>query len=165
MFEIKEVLTNVRPKNEEAVLIAAPTKGILKVSAIAARRLGITAGDYVSVLTANTDNGLAPFVFKGSPKNEETGANQVGSKCDFSNNANGGSLQFSSGNVWKTLDGDVNSNTKYSVAETPVSQNGVDYYQLTFVGKTAKTIKEKSSNGAAEVAHVNDMGAMVSDED
>jgi hypothetical protein len=161
MFEIKRVLTNVRPKNEEAVLTVAPTKGILKVSETAATRLGLGGGDYVSVLEAQTEEGLSAFVFKGNAKDEENGINQVGSKCDFSNNGVGGTLQFSSGNAWKTLNGDGDNNVKYAVSETPVVQDGISYFKLTFVSKTPKTIK----NATEKVATSNSDGAMVEVDD
>jgi len=157
MFEIQRVLTNVRPKNEEAVLTVTPTKGILKLSEKAAIQLGLTNESYASVLEANTDEGLCAFVFKGQAKNEDENLSQIGSKCSFSNNAMGGSLQFSSGNAWATLKGDVDSNTKYSVSEEAVVQGGVSYYKLTFAGKTPKTVKETSG----EATKSNDLGTMV----
>lgn len=167
MFQPKNPLTNVRPKEDVAQFIVTPTVGVMKLTPKAAGLMGIVAEDYISVLPAEVtiDGEVVErlFAFKGRKGDKENGLNQVGSKCDL----NGGNIQFSSSNAWKSLGGDTESNTKYKLhgaEEGDVAPNefeGTTYYMLELIGKTAKIEKTKSEKGegSADLGASNDMSA------
>ena len=111
MFKITAQLTNARPTKDETPMVSTtPTTGNMKLSESAASVIGVSTGDYLAVVTAETEEGDAFFVFAGQAGGE--GEANVGSKLGNSNGKVGGSLEFSSANTWKQLGGNTTGDLK-----------------------------------------------------
>lgn len=131
MFKIKSQLTNVRPtKNESPELTTTPTPGNLKINAPAAKLLNVGVGEYLTIITAETENGLGSFLTKGNKGNDDV--KQVGSILSSTSENGGGNLQFGSTNAWNELNGNKNVKKVYSISSTPIEFDGVNYFEITF---------------------------------
>jgi hypothetical protein len=78
-FKVIGQLTNIRsPKDESPLLISTPSKGIIKLTASAAKAMSVAVGDHVTIIEAETDNGKGFFVTQ--VPNAAQGEDQNGSK-------------------------------------------------------------------------------------
>lgn len=157
-FKVLQRLTNVRsPKDETPMLITTPSKGIIKINSSAALRLGVAVEDYVTIVAAETEKGKGFYLTKGVAPveaNEEKGieaVEQIGSKLSPSTaGVMGGTLQFSSENAWRELNGNNENRNYFNIAETPVTDDGQDYFELTFDRTEPKQVREKGEDEGQE---------------
>lgn len=147
-FIIEKQLTNTRPpKTNVAEIVTTPTKGNMRISEMAADRLGLKPGDYVGLVTGRLEEGGAvkTFAFKGWA--DEENGNQ-GSKLASPNGKAGGSLLFSSANTYQSLGGNSEMNRHWSIAEEGIVHEEVTYFEVTFEKETAKA--ERSTEDAED---------------
>lgn len=147
MFKVKSQLTNVRPsKSEVPELTTSPSDGQLKINAPAAKLLGVTIKDYLTVVDAEDESGAAYFLSVGQKGNDgKDGSpkqNQIGGILSSTTGAAGGSLAFGSQNAWNALKGNEDIKKIYTISETPVEFEGKQYYKLTFSNDEPKTIRK-----------------------
>lgn len=155
-FKVLQRLTNVRsPKDESPMLITTPSKGIIKINSSAALRIGVAVEDYMTIVAAETDKGKGFYLTKGVAPveaNEAAGVeavDQIGSKLSPSTaGVQGGTLQFSSENAWRELNGNNEKRHYYNIAETPITEDGQEYFELTFDRSEDKQVREKSEEEA-----------------
>lgn len=153
-FKVVQSLSNVRPsKTEEAELSTTPTNGNIKINSPGALRMKLTIKDYVSIVKAQDDDGIAIYAVKGnagSGKGETPVKRQVGS---ILSGKSGGSLLFSSENAFRELDGNKENKKIYSISETPVvyTYEGVDreFYKLTLVATEEKVARKPKATKEA----------------
>lgn len=137
-------LTNVRPsKSENPEVSTTPTNGNVKLNAPAAAKLGVGVGDFIVIGTAA--EGI--FIYKGSEGNKEQGTPNVGAKLASTNGKNGGSLQFSSENAFRALEGNKDVKKVYSI-EDAIEEEGVSYFKLNYVRDDAKMAKKAQGESA-----------------
>lgn len=148
-FKVIGQLTNVRPpKDESPLLVTTPSKGIIKITAAAAAIMGVSLGDHVTIINAETDNGVG-FFLRQIPTVAE-GESQNGSKLSASTSGvAGGTLQFSSENAWRQLGGNKENRKVYSVSATPVEDEGVKYFPISYERDEAKQVRESKGEGEA----------------
>lgn len=167
MFELMQPLTNQRPKDTRPVLVLSPTEGVVKISSAVADAMSVTANDYVTVRPANVKDAEGNvvqrfFLVKGNAQDGST--KQLGAKLAYTNGSSG-ALQFSSKNLYLSLGGSEEFNTKFKVhiglegQNEPVENGGKLYFMLEYEGKTAKVEKSAAAEGGA------DKGAAVMDDD
>lgn len=144
MFKIKGQLTNVRPsKTESPELSTSPSKGMINLNGPAAKLIGVTIKDYVTIIDAqDDDNQDKLYLTTGSAGND--GANgqpkkeQVGAILSSPTGRSGGGLHFGSENAWRNLAGNLTSKKVYAINATPVEHEGKKYYELAYVRDEAK---------------------------
>ena len=157
-------LTNVRPTKELGTqVVVSPTMGQFKVTPLAAKLIGVTAGSYLAIVMDEADNAYAV-----------KGAEGDGGKLAAGNKNGGGSLTLSAANAWEELGGDkdfnihcdISAETSVSVAATDEEGNEIEgaeptvYFLLTEVERTAKQVRKKKevAEGDNEVAEGNGNG-------
>jgi hypothetical protein len=149
-FVIEKQLTNARPpKVNVAQLITTPTNGNMRLTEKSCELLGVKAGDYLGVVQGSIDGRTAVFIHKGWADEKE---GNVGSKLASPNKKTGGSLLFSSAYAYQQLGGNDEVNKVYAVSETPMEDNGVKFYELTFekdVPKQERTSDEEEEEAVA----------------
>jgi hypothetical protein len=146
-FKVIATVSNVRPsKSENAELSTTPTSGNIKLNAPGAEKMGLAAGDYVSIVKGQDENGIALYAVKGnagSEKGETPVVRQVGSILSGK-----GSLLFSSENAFRELEGNKDEKKVYEIGEAVTSEfEGTErqFFKLNFVrseAKAARTSKE-----------------------
>lgn len=147
MFKPLSQLTNVRPsKSESPELLTSPSSGQIKINAPAAKLLGVSVEDYLTIIDAETDNGKQYFVAKGHAANDGSNGQpkvaQVGGILSSPSGVAGGTLSWGSQNAWNTLGGNKTTKKIFSIAEEPFNYEGTDYYLLTLVREEAKPIRK-----------------------
>lgn len=130
-FKVVSQLSNTRPaKSDSPELSTTPTAGNIKINAPAAEKMRVGAGDYLTIVKAETEEGLSLFVTKGNPssKNEATGEEVKQSGSILSGT---GSLLFSSENAFRELGGNDATKKVYTIGDA-VEDEGKQYFPLTF---------------------------------
>lgn len=146
MFKVTS-LTNVRPtKTENPEVSTTPTDGNIKINAPGAKKLGVTLGDYIVVVSANDEENAGIYIAKGSEGNKEQNISNIGAKLSSPTNKSGGNLVFSSGNAYKELGGVKTLKKVYSIADEPIVADGVSYYKLTYVRDEIKAVRTEKEN-------------------
>lgn len=136
MFKVKSQLTNIRPsKSESPELSTTPTKGNIKLNAPGATKMGLTNGDYVSIVKAEDENGESLYAVKGNAGDDKNP--QFGSILSSTSGKTGGSLQMSSENAFRELGGNSTTRKVYSIGEA-IESEGKSYYKLNFVREETK---------------------------
>lgn len=154
MFKPKAQLTNVRPsKTESPEINTAPTSGMIKVNAPAARLLGVAAGDYLTIVPADDENGKEQlYLTKGHAANDGSNGqpktSQFGAILSSTSGTGAGTLQFGSQNVWDELKGDANVKKYYSVDENAVEYEGNKYFLLSFAREEVKAARQPKEQTA-----------------
>lgn len=147
-FVINKQLTNTRPpKVDVAQLVTTPTPGNMRLSEKASDLLGLKKGDYVGVVVAEVDGAEKFFIHKGWSSDE----GNVGSKVSTTGGRiAGGSMLFSSANVYNTLGGNSEMNRIFDIAEDGVNHEGVVYHELTFNSEVPKAERNFNEEDEAE---------------
>lgn len=157
MFKVTSQLTNVRPsKTENPELATATSDGMVKINAPGAKLMGLTVKDYVTVVEAEKENGEAGlFLVKGNASNPAEKVAQVGSILSSSSGTQGGTLQFGSGNAWKSLGGNKEHRRVFDISSTPIESEGKNYFEINFVRTEEKLARAKKGEGKAKKATGN----------
>jgi len=137
MFKIKSQITNTRaPKSTVASVTTSPTEGTMRLSQAAAELMGVSAEDYVVMHNAEVEGADCMIIGKG------TGAGN-GSKLA----GKSASLNFSSTNAWRKLEGEPTNLHEYTLdVENPlVDEESGDKYFVLVKGE----IKPKSKRGVS----------------
>ena len=149
MFNFTTVLTNVKPpKSTTPELELTPTKGNFRINPAALRLMGLNIEDRVTIIGGeDAESGEAVFGIALVPETMEG----VGAKLGSQTGKAGGSLQFSSANVYQEMKGDESKRTYFTVSETAVTGHPdfAKIYPLEFSRVEDKTIR-KSAGSADE---------------
>lgn len=155
------VLTNKKPaKNlgEELIAVTGAAPGF-KLTAKAAEKLGVTVGDYVTIVTDPSDSSVA-YVAKGYSGVGEAGEEGYEAPVGGKVAAAGSNFSFSSANAFQAL-GDENLHVHYDIAdeaedgEFEWSDSPVPCYKLTRKG-TSEPIKRGKKSDSTTTADSND---------
>ena len=158
MLKLRSV-TGVKPtKDAGCQIIASPSKGHIKLTPDAAKALMVGASDRVEIFTDDSTGDI--YAVKGIDK---------GGKLASANATGGGTLTFSSGNSWNTLQGSEAENVHYNIdadagvwvllnenGEGEVVEAGTEcarcYFKLDFEKRVAKAERKPRAKKSEEAA-------------
>ena len=135
--------SNKRPVTEQgSFLTVSQTSGKIRITSVVAEMMGVIAGDYVAV-GKDMESGKL-FVYAGV-KDDKV---QVGNKL----NEAGQTFEFGSQNSWDELGGTTDHSIRYTVAETPIEDEGTKYFELVDKKDLPRSTRiRKNADGTEEV--------------
>lgn len=135
--------SNKRPVTEQgSFLTVSQTSGKIRITSVVAEMMGVIAGDYVAV-GKDMESGKL-FVYAGV-KDDKV---QVGNKL----NEAGQTFEFGSQNSWDELGGTTEHSIRYTVAETPIEDEGTKYFELVDKKDLPRSTRiRKNDDGTEEV--------------
>jgi hypothetical protein len=135
--------SNKRPVTEQgSFLTVSQTSGKIRITSVVAEMMGVIAGDYVAV-GKDMESGKL-FVYAGV-KDDKV---QVGNKL----NEAGQTFEFGSQNSWDELGGTTEHSIRYTVAETPIEDEGTKYFELVDKKDLPRSTRiRKNADGTEEV--------------
>jgi len=122
------------------VVICSPTTGKIRLSPETIEALDLAVGDYVAV-AGDSETGKN-YIFKGE-KNDKV---QVGNKLSES----GHYLEFGSSNAWDEIGGKTTHTVSHDLADEPVIEGGVKYFELVNMTEKEAKARTKSEDTAGE---------------
>ncbi len=148
-FSSARVLTNVKPpKSNVPELALTPTKGNMRLNPAGLSLLNAGVEGRVTIIEGEDAESGKP-VYGICKVAADSG---VGAKLGSATGKKGGSLQFSSANVWQSLGGDTDSRTFFTISEEGVEVDDLGtVYPIELSRVEDKMVRgENDEDGAGE---------------